>query len=758
VDLAIVGVTVIDPERRRVLPATRSMCGASGSWRWSPARGAAARFRAARTVDGSGRFLIPGLMDMHVHLFLPEPTAPSLNLLLANGVTSIREMSSDCWAAAGMTSGCVEDYRAVQARVRAGELAGPELVALTSTMVMGPSRLKLPAGAPGFITPTDAAGARALVDYLARRGIGLIKTHDSVPQAAFAPLMAAAGPGPGRRRACALRGGLAGAARLGYRSIEHARDLLYDCSAYGPEFRRREAAVADGAPGAARPPGLERLRRTVAEFDAPRCEALLRELAATGVVYTPTHVTREMEARADEAAYRADPARRYVLPARARNWEADLDETAARPEAERGALDAFFRHGLKITGLAHRAGVPVMAGTDANDTMIVPGFSLHRELGLLAEAGLSPMEVLRDRHHHPRRLPRPHRRPRRDQRGQGGGSRAAAGRSAGGGREHGERGDGGGQRAGVHAGGAGSAAGGGGGVGGAGSVRRGVDHMRLGGSRLSLAETARPRSRRGASGLARTGSQPSRARLSAQLGRAAGAGAGGMVQYFDTVDDEPQGLGKALVLGAVTTALSGAAWLWATRGSGELLDQGLRTYTQVIVGFTDNRLRNLLMSVACGGAGYGVFRLHWRRIGRYEPPRPVRWGPSTALLGAAVALAFAFGALAPRWAILVGPDGVARVASGPRPAIEHPWSKATSVEVWCYGYVPRRSRQVSSYHITYDVVFSDGYTLELGDLAGSVDSDGTSGDVSADPEKLNSWLRIMPRSRRASDGRTRRRC
>ena len=118
-------------------------------------------------------------------------------------------------------------------------------------------------------------------------------------------------------------------------------------------------------------------------------------LAATGVYYTPTHVTREMEARADEPAYRADPARKYVPGKRNAAWEIDLDETSGLPHEQRVALDGFFQHGLRITGLAHRAGVPIMVGTDANDTMIVPGYSLHRELRLLAAAGLSNMDVLR---------------------------------------------------------------------------------------------------------------------------------------------------------------------------------------------------------------------------------------------------------------------------------------------------------------------------------------------------------------------------
>ncbi len=395
VDLAIENVTVVDPGTRRVLPnhsvyirENRIVAVAAGRTR--------ARFNAATLIDGSGRFLIPGLMDMHVHLFLPEPATPSLNLLLANGVTSIREMSSDCWAAAGATEGCVEDYRRLQSMIKAGQTPGPDLVALTSTMVMGPTRLKLPKELPSFITPTSEGEARALVRYLETRGINLIKTHDSIPASAFRALMdeaAALDMKVGGH--VPFEAGSSGAASMGFHSIEHARDILYDCSRYGAEYRRREAAFADGSPGASRPGNLERLKRSVREFDAEACGRVLRELAASGIYYTPTHVTREMEALAEDRLYRADPARKYVLPERNGRWEDDLTQTAGLPGNERAALKAFFRHGLTITGLAHRSGVAIMAGTDANDTMIVPGYSLHRELRLLGEAGLSNMDVLR---------------------------------------------------------------------------------------------------------------------------------------------------------------------------------------------------------------------------------------------------------------------------------------------------------------------------------------------------------------------------
>jgi hypothetical protein len=393
--LAIENVTVIDPETRRVLPRHSIYLAGDRILAVVPAAERHA-YSADTVVDGTGKFLIPGLFDMHVHLFLPEPATPTLNLLLANGVTGIREMSSDCWEIAGVRSGCIAEYTALQARIRSGEVPGPDLVSLTSTMVMGPTSLRVPEGVDPFIAPRTPEEGRRLARYLKTRDVDRIKTHDSIPMDAFYALIDEA-----RSLGLEVSGhvpfgaGSLEAARRGYGSIEHARDLLYDCSDYGAEFRRQGSDFASRKPGSTKPSNLTRLSRTVAEHDPQICAPFLGELARTGVYYVPTHVTREMEARAGEAGYREDPRRKYVMPARNRNWEADLAETAALPADEIDALRRFFLHGLEITGLAHRAGMPVMAGTDANDTMILPGFSLHKELSLLARAGLEPWDVLR---------------------------------------------------------------------------------------------------------------------------------------------------------------------------------------------------------------------------------------------------------------------------------------------------------------------------------------------------------------------------
>lgn len=344
VALAIENVTVIDPETRRLLPHHSVYVDGK---RIVAVLAADARspYVPAKRVNGAGRYLIPGLMDMHVHLFLPEPAEPSLNLLLANGVTGIREMSGDCWALAGVTAGCIADYKALQARIASGETLGPEILRLASTMVMGPANVQVPEGVDPFIAPANAEQGRRLARYLAGRGADLIKTHDTIPRDAFYALLDEA-----RKLRIEVSGhvpfgaGSLGAARRGYGSIEHARDLLYDCSRYGAEYRQATSDFADRKPGATRPPNLVRLRNTVEEYDPKLCAAFLRELARTGVYYVPTHVTREMEARANEAAYRSDPRRKYILPRRNRLWEADLDQTAAAPPEERQALARFFGH------------------------------------------------------------------------------------------------------------------------------------------------------------------------------------------------------------------------------------------------------------------------------------------------------------------------------------------------------------------------------------------------------------------------------
>lgn len=104
-----------------------------------------------------------------------------------------------------------------------------------------------------------------------------------------------------------------------------------------------------------------------------------------------------MDAFADDDAYRADARLRYIPMRQQMGWYTDANGMVASdpsPAGRKSFMD-FYRKGLELTFAAYRAGVPVMLGTDAGDSFVIPGASVHDELGELVKAGLSPAEALR---------------------------------------------------------------------------------------------------------------------------------------------------------------------------------------------------------------------------------------------------------------------------------------------------------------------------------------------------------------------------
>jgi hypothetical protein len=133
------------------------------------------------------------------------------------------------------------------------------------------------------------------------------------------------------------------------------------------------------------------------EYDPARCAEVFRTFARNRTYITPTHGTRKMDAFADDSAYRRDARMRYIPLLTQRAWLADADGMVAgdsSPAGRKAFLD-FYRRGLTLTHDAYRAGVPMMVGTDAGDSFVFPGSSMHDELQELVTAGLSPAEALR---------------------------------------------------------------------------------------------------------------------------------------------------------------------------------------------------------------------------------------------------------------------------------------------------------------------------------------------------------------------------
>ncbi len=389
-DLVIENVTVIDPERA-AKTAGQDVVVRDGRIVAVLATGSRA-IAAPTRVDGSGKFLMPGLFDMHAHSSFRPVHVSTLKLMAANGVTGIREMGSDCIEPGGIAM-CIDEMRASQARIEAGEMVGPRIVEL-STRKIDSDRPEDANATQKIYKPTNAEQARETVAVLAERHPDILKTGDQFHPEAFRALVAAA-----RERGIKVGGhippmlSVAEVADMGLTSIEHARDLPVDCSAYGTVYRGQVMAkiMGEDVPWPDRKTLPGKARET---FDKPTCDRQIAAMVRAGTYYVPTHLTREMDYRAGEADYRNDPRKAYIPAMQQAGWNQDLDRTAEAPPELVHDLADFFALGLKTTHMAYEAGVKIMAGTDANDTMVFPGFSLHDELAHLVAAGLTPMEAL----------------------------------------------------------------------------------------------------------------------------------------------------------------------------------------------------------------------------------------------------------------------------------------------------------------------------------------------------------------------------
>jgi hypothetical protein len=137
-------------------------------------------------------------------------------------------------------------------------------------------------------------------------------------------------------------------------------------------------------------------RKMVARHDAALCTRLHTAMIAAGAAYVPTHTTRKLDAFATDPDYLSDPRLRFIPAPLRLMWAEDAAAMAARagPEGMK-SYRTFYEFGIEQTGVAHRAGVTVLAGTDSPDSFAFPGSALHDELGHFVAAGMAPLEALR---------------------------------------------------------------------------------------------------------------------------------------------------------------------------------------------------------------------------------------------------------------------------------------------------------------------------------------------------------------------------
>jgi len=325
--------------------------------------------KGSRFFDARGKYLIPGLWDMHVHMvfgdWIPKNEKVILPLFVANGVTGVRDMGGD-----------LEVLKSWRSEISAGRLIGPRMV-ISGPMLDGP----VPRF-PSSISIKNASDGQRAVDDLHAHGADFIKIQSLIPRDGY---FAAAEEA--RKLKVPFVGHVPDAVRAseasnaGQASIEHLTGVFEGSSPI-------EDQLMKGPKG----PG-----RFVTTYDANRAKALIALFAKNRTWQVPTLVWEHGQWLIDESDLSHDPLVKYAPPAwKDRTWPMftkdilhDMD-TDPRPVRER-----FTRMELEIVAQMHRAGVPFLAGTDtAAGVHVFPGFSLHEELQYFVKAGFTPLEAL----------------------------------------------------------------------------------------------------------------------------------------------------------------------------------------------------------------------------------------------------------------------------------------------------------------------------------------------------------------------------
>jgi imidazolonepropionase-like amidohydrolase len=326
--------------------------------------------KAARVVDGRGKFLIPGLWDMHVHTmfgdWIPGGKEVSLPLFVANGVTGVRDMGGD-----------LDTLLAWRKEIAAGTLIGPRMV-ISGPMLDGPKPRF-----PSSVLLSSPEQARKTVDDLKGRGADFIKVQSFILRDEYFAVVdetkkqhiVLAGHVPDVIRASE-------ASDAGQKSIEHLTGVFEGCSTREDEFLK----------------GPKTPKQFLDSYDEGRCKALIAQFARNHTWQVPTLVWERGQWLVDVIDYSHDPQLKYA-PASWQNksWpsftksiiaELDTDPVAARRQ--------FVQKELDVVAAMRKAGVPFLAGTDtAAAVAVLPGSSLHTELEYFVEAGFTPAESLR---------------------------------------------------------------------------------------------------------------------------------------------------------------------------------------------------------------------------------------------------------------------------------------------------------------------------------------------------------------------------
>ncbi|HET6837526.1 MAG TPA: amidohydrolase family protein [Gemmatimonadales bacterium] len=357
--VAFVDVTVVPMDRERTIPHTTVVVQGDRILTIGPAAKVTPPTGAAR-VDGKGKFLLPGLAEMHAHIpggQVPDSVVErTLFLYVAGGITTIRGMLGH------------PSHLELRARAARSDLISPAIY------TSGPSL-------NGNSVPTVQAALAAVAEQKAA-GYDFLKIHPGITREVFDSLSAAA-----RRADIRLAGhvpldvGLQRALDARYASIDHL-------DGYVEAMVRRNSPVS--------PEQSQMFGFNLGEhLDTTRLRSLVQATRATGVWNVPTQTLMENlspSVRLDALARR--PEMRFVPPATQAEWAQVKRTILSETGSSAASAERTMETRRRLIRALHAGGAGLLLGSDAPQIYNVPGYSIHRELEALVAAGLTPYQAL----------------------------------------------------------------------------------------------------------------------------------------------------------------------------------------------------------------------------------------------------------------------------------------------------------------------------------------------------------------------------
>ncbi len=336
-------------------------------------------------IDGTNKYLMPGLWDMHTHSnqhseWLHHP------LYIANGVTGIRDMSGQLNKRDSYWVGSKE--RLIwNAELSDNNRVTPRYVLQSSYQMDGaPS---VPDGFPEFFKLQKIEDIDSLLRFYKNEKVDFIKIYQEIPPESYKKLalqapkygMYIAGHKP-------IFISLEEAILLGQRSFEHGRVFMYECFPNADSLRTSENWQKFYS---------KSKESMIKDYNPDLAIGLMLLMKKHNAYWTPTLQTLKFEALAHEPTFLENPNLKYISYTRKKLWwGSDVSNNKKKNLSEKGKKISadFYNTAREQIRIADDIGVPIMAGTDVTDSYVFPGFSMHTELEDLTKSGMSNLKAL----------------------------------------------------------------------------------------------------------------------------------------------------------------------------------------------------------------------------------------------------------------------------------------------------------------------------------------------------------------------------